>query len=1312
MKKVSSINNFFKRSTSGTNSNGGTPTGGNSGANSPTIANGSASPGSQTPPNLSNIEYEADDHVFSPAKITKQNQQQQHQQQQQQLNSSHSALPSLGSEAVQHHPLESSGSSLSSSGVSSGSIFSPRTSPTSTPILTRHIVEQYPPVADVITPPPPTSSSSSTSNSSTSTSNNTNSNGGQEIIKSALIVSTDTVSPDKKPYTVYKVQVETNKSMYIIWRRYSEFLDIDLKLRAAYPLSRLPFPPKKTFGKMNNEFIEQRKDHLQQFVNALFTHPTLTDLPCDPIVVAFFHQNSIDQNQLEISTRSNTPKQSKLANDQVVRYIISTLPFWSDLLDYGSLLSLTETYSTTSSSYNGSPTPNLLIDGINSAGVNANGNGNSGGGSSRDLRSSSSSSSHQQQQQQQQQHLTMVESMEYSRQVFLQLLATHYHLRTSSDSHKSHRDCDCLAPKFRGTIIGIPNITGSFLQSFNTEFQNTRSPVALNRTASSIDLESSRESINIPLNESMQQQILLSSSASSGSLATSSSELDQQLSMVSHIVSNGRMLCVSTSDSSNLSREESRFNLSLCHFVLLAFSLIDMASFESIGVWVEDIKMMCPESPIILVGLQRDLREASNPLGQSITYQQGLDKSKQIPNCLAYIESPSASDGVGGWRRSLLSELASQLINHYREVFVQHTTKKSNYTVRGSFLSKIFPRYPDEIIHKGLTSYDGDVEKALELLALDYANYSESNEHQSTSHKRQHLRSQSVDTSSSSKNSSINSSSSNLNTWIHNDSNNTTSGDSNNNNSKSNNQPPPHRQSVKIPESQINTLVEKLKKNSVDSFIKGFLRKKNQTQDQQAEMVLSFLREMRTQLQSSQLFSSLNVQNSDQEEDLTSLPLGEIENYLYQNIYKVVFSTQESLEKDVLLSDRMSKLVFVEPQHLEINQIHWNKDLWLAAEKELHSVNDLFSPSQKLEFLLSNSDSPGGADDFLPHLIYVVIHANVPNLYSNFEFTSKFCNSELLKMERYYYFTTFGIAVTFIEGIDSKHLKIDAEEYEAYMSGKKKYVPEELKNKQKELEEIAQMNEASRAKIMQKLGIDETTATVAITSPTKKKPQLLDSEERYEEESIEKAISEEKSCKQDAAAHTSTTSNEKENPFESPSASIDGPLLPIQWATSAPTETNKRNSVKGMSLSRTPSPPDSKSLQVEEHPLAFNHKSKSEDISNINITSTSTSTTTTSTPPLTLPTTTETSTATNATTDVSPVTTTTTTTTSSSSPTMVEQVSQFSSSPMENSQPKPNEVPELPPIEQPVTITKNTTNNDEDNIDNPLDLNHNVIIDQ
>jgi len=1095
-----------------------------------------------------------------------------------------------------------------------------------------------------------------------------NNNNNDKVIKSALITTTETISPKRKPYTVYRIEVElVNETRYPIFRRYSEFLEFDLKLHAAYPLSKIVFPPKKTFGKMNNEFITQRKDDLQKFITSILTQTKPADLRSEPLVVEFFSTNTFDLNHISITNSStssssvarrkssapppmlpsssfNLLAKSGVSNNgsnsasnrnsgssfvleeehHITRFIISTLPFWAHFLDYHSLLSLTETcnylfntisnysdlwkalyieqffilhFSNTTQSKLSSSSSSSSSSFVNNNNNSNNNNNNNDSGlycscqlglisnhrspteqfqrsqslinlESHDLEAlvsnsrstspttprlnsnsnnkttptspvkakltSSTSFSLFSTLSNSTGNLKGIPTQEFNRTMFLNLLSTHYQIRTSIDSHTNPKYCDCYSLKFRGSIIGIDNNGTSFLKSLNTVMGNNNYNNNSNTSNNSIN--------NSNENEQSTSTSLSSSIDSIDNQHNNNNNINNNNNkkpIISHVVANNRLLCIQTFDCSTYLSQERDYHLSLSHFVIITFSLIDKESFEQVSKrWLDKVRNMCPESPIILVGLHRDLRENySND--ESISYLQGLELSQSLPNCVGYIESPSASDGVGGWRRSLLSEISSHLCNHLKYVF-NYESKRNKYEVKISFLSKIFPKYPDDVLYRALTSYEGDTEKSIELLLQGYDNYippisisagngddqqqGEGQRGRSKS-KSMHIRSQSTTStppppqthtwvSPSSSYGSGNTSWSLRQSWNSelskmdketrdtliegyfkedisatktvNASSSSASATSVNSTSTppSSSSSSPTRHSIKIPEKDITNLVEKLKKTSVDDFIKGFMKKtKSQSQDMMAETILSFLREMRTKVQSSQVFA--NYTQLENEDDMTEGPLNEIENYLYQSLYKTVFSTSESLEKDLILSERMSKLVFVEPKHLEISPPHWNYDLWQSAGSELQGLNDICSPSQKLEcvlnccriilFLLSNSDSPGGADDFLPHLIYVVMHANVPNLYTNFEFISKFCSPESLKMERYYYLTTFGIAITFIENISATQLKIDPEEYHSFMSGKKK---------------INEQNyDPSKAKIRQKLGIDdETVDNFVITSPKKSSP--------------------------------------------------------------------------------------------------------------------------------------------------------------------------------------------------------------------------------
>jgi hypothetical protein len=91
------------------------------------------------------------------------------------------------------------------------------------------------------------------------------------------IIATQTASPKINPYTVYVAEVKmAGLNAHTIIRRYSEFMDLHEKLQGKYPTVKLYFPPKKAFGKLRADVINQRKDQLQNFLQALVDHPKMS----------------------------------------------------------------------------------------------------------------------------------------------------------------------------------------------------------------------------------------------------------------------------------------------------------------------------------------------------------------------------------------------------------------------------------------------------------------------------------------------------------------------------------------------------------------------------------------------------------------------------------------------------------------------------------------------------------------------------------------------------------------------------------------------------------------------------------------------------------------------------------------------------------------------------------------------------------------------------------------------------------------------------------------------------------------------------
>eukprot|EP00891_Asterochloris_glomerata_P004098 jgi/Astpho2/4098/gw1.00063.257.1_t len=173
-----------------------------------------------------------------------------------------------------------------------------------------------------------------------------------------------------------------------------------------------------------------------------------------------------------------------------------------------------------------------------------------------------------------------------------------------------------------------------------------------------------------------------------------------------------------------------------------------------------------------------------------------------------------------------------------------------------------------------------------------------------------------------------------------------------------------------------------------------------------------------------------------------------LEKYLMTKIHGKVFA-QSALdrERDEALGQRMAVLSFVRPEHLDIPAVYQDEKAWLMAMKELHKINNYKAPRDKLVCILNccrvvtnllqaasqRGSGAVGADDFLPVLIYVVIHANPPQLASNLEYITRFRMQSRMVSEAAYFFTQLYSAASFVETINSASLSMDPDEFVARM---------------------------------------------------------------------------------------------------------------------------------------------------------------------------------------------------------------------------------------------------------------------------------------
>ncbi|KAI9494585.1 hypothetical protein BDB00DRAFT_295429 [Zychaea mexicana] len=173
-----------------------------------------------------------------------------------------------------------------------------------------------------------------------------------------------------------------------------------------------------------------------------------------------------------------------------------------------------------------------------------------------------------------------------------------------------------------------------------------------------------------------------------------------------------------------------------------------------------------------------------------------------------------------------------------------------------------------------------------------------------------------------------------------------------------------------------------------------------------------------------------------------------MEKLVMNRLYHATFSpsTTDDKERDEILSQKISIFRWIREVHLDIPDTTHNESFLTFAETELLKINNYKAPRDKLICILNcckvifglikHVDGEGGADKFLPILIYVVLRANPPRLVSNVHlkknrYISRFRNPEHLQSESGYYLTNLMGSITFIETMDANSLSITKEEFDA-----------------------------------------------------------------------------------------------------------------------------------------------------------------------------------------------------------------------------------------------------------------------------------------
>eukprot|EP00300_Choanocystis_sp_HF-7_P017243 c19670_g1_i3.p1 GENE.c19670_g1_i3~~c19670_g1_i3.p1 ORF type:complete len:962 (+),score=196.44 c19670_g1_i3:298-2886(+) len=184
--------------------------------------------------------------------------------------------------------------------------------------------------------------------------------------------------------------------------------------------------------------------------------------------------------------------------------------------------------------------------------------------------------------------------------------------------------------------------------------------------------------------------------------------------------------------------------------------------------------------------------------------------------------------------------------------------------------------------------------------------------------------------------------------------------------------------------------------------------------------------------------------------------LTDIEERLLEELFELLWEcceTESVVKQDTSLGAKIAALhQFVTPEHLEIKRANEIGAPWSEAQSLLSGIKNGRSPFAKMRCVMDCCKSIGkhlgpqaSADDFLPVLIFVSIHAQVPCIFSEIEFI-QMCGGPFVRGEQEYYLTQLWSAVLWLSSLQKTHLKVSDDEVDKYLHGL--LVPETQDNEQ------------------------------------------------------------------------------------------------------------------------------------------------------------------------------------------------------------------------------------------------------------------------
>ncbi|SCU83141.1 LANO_0B08438g1_1 [Lachancea nothofagi CBS 11611] len=229
------------------------------------------------------------------------------------------------------------------------------------------------------------------------------------------------------------------------------------------------------------------------------------------------------------------------------------------------------------------------------------------------------------------------------------------------------------------------------------------------------------------------------------------------------------------------------------------------------------------------------------------------------------------------------------------------------------------------------------------------------------------------------------------------------------------------------------------------SFLNNFVTKRELwTCEEQRKLVDDFKVFVYGKLPLYEPFQSLNAGKfKNAQEGIEKLIMGKLYGYCFSPSLELRFqdkldaSHQEDLDQDERLRRKRAEFCFIDPGHLEIPESLSRRLLKFTqlSGKELARITEYKAPRDKMVcvlnacrvlfgFLKHSGLENGGADAFVPVLVYTLLKSDVESLLSNLNYIERFRYTEFLRGESAYYLSSVQGAANFIAHLKQESLHI------------------------------------------------------------------------------------------------------------------------------------------------------------------------------------------------------------------------------------------------------------------------------------------------